>query len=388
MDGVYSIINDPIVKDKRKGELHISDLNDILDDKKFPQERHAYLLELMKKFDLCYEAREKKNVYFIPDLFEDVEPDFEWDNTQNQVIRFRYNYDDFSPDAFMTRFIVEMHQDILEDKRWRSGVYISNGDCSAKVYQSFRKNFIHVEVIGREARSYLYAIRDAFRRLHQNFEQLNITQEVFYKDYWVDYLKLINREKKNKPWYHDELDEDLPITTILNGYSTPIDRTGTQKHIKVFLASSDELKEERQQFEIFIHRENKQLYKRGIFIELELWEDGIEYMDQERLQNRYNQIVKHSDLFVCLFFTKVGKYTSEEFATAFGQFKETGKPLIYTYFKDADIKAGKLNRKDAQSLFDFQDKLDELKHFYSKYENVADLQLQFKRQLEKILPDL
>ena len=31
--------------------------------------------------------------------------------------------------------------------------------------------------------------------------------------------------------------------------------------IRIFLASSSELKEDREQFEIFIHRENQQLYK-------------------------------------------------------------------------------------------------------------------------------
>lgn len=196
MDGVYAIINDPKVKDQAKGRLHISDLERILPKKKFPKARHAYLLELMKKFDLCYAAKEQKDVYFIPDLFEDVEPDFEW-NSEGSM-HFRYNYDDFSPDVFMTRFIVEMHQDIVDEKRWRSGVYISNGSCHAKVYQSFRKNYIHVEVIGNkgEGRSYLYAIRESFRKLHQPFPQLEIKQEVRYQGYWLDYLRLVNREMK------------------------------------------------------------------------------------------------------------------------------------------------------------------------------------------------
>ncbi|MCF8374586.1 MAG: hypothetical protein K9H64_23410 [Bacteroidales bacterium] len=47
----------------------------------------------------------------------------------------------------------------------------------------------------------------------------------------------------NKPFYYVELDEDLPVTDILTGYSAPIDREGTQKHNKIFLASSVELSE-------------------------------------------------------------------------------------------------------------------------------------------------
>ena len=131
MDGVYAIINDPIVKDENKGQLHIKDLERLLPKKKFPKPRHAYLLELMQKFNLCYAAKDQRDIYFIPDLFVDAEPKFEWDS--NESMHFRYNYDDFPPDAFITRFIVEMHQDIQDNKRWRSGVLISNGACQAKV---------------------------------------------------------------------------------------------------------------------------------------------------------------------------------------------------------------------------------------------------------------
>jgi GTPase SAR1 family protein len=387
MDGVYAIINDPKVKDEAKGELHIDDLGRILAKKKFPKARHAYLLELMKKFNLCYGAKDKRDIYLIPDLFEDIEPDFEWDSDKS--MHFRYNYDDFPPNVFMTRFIVEMHQDIQKEKRWRSGVFISNGSCRAKVYQTYRKNYIHVEVMGNkgEGRSYLYAIRDTFRKLHKPFPQMQVKQEVFYKDHWLDYLELIELENVNETQYHTKLKEKLPVTDILNGYSTPIDRGGDQQHIKIFLASSAELKEEREQFEIFIHRENQQLYKRGIFIELELWENFIDAMSKTRLQDEYNNVVKNSDIFVSLFFTKVGMYTLEEFETAFGQFKKTGKPLVYTYFKNAPIDAENIT-DEIQSLLDFRKKIEDLGHFRTIYKNIDDLKLQFKNQLEKVLPNL
>ena len=385
MDGVYAIINDPKVKDESKGKLQIDDLERILPKKKFPKARHAFLLELMEKFNLCYAAKDQRNNYFIPDLFEDIEPDSEWDGDES--MHFRYNYDDFPPDVFMTKFIVEMHQDIDDEKRWRSGVFISNGSCRPKVYQSYRKNYIHIEVMGNkgEGRSYLYAIRETFRKLHKPFPQMEIKQEVLYKDHWLDYELLSKLENKNKPYYHVELDEDLPVTDILNGYSTPIDREGTQKKIKIFLASSSELKEEREQFEIFIHRENQKLYEKGIFLKLQLWENFIDAMSKTRLQDEYNSVVKHSDIFVSLFFTKVGKYTLEEFETAFGQFKKTGKPLVYTYFKNAPIDTEQIT-DEIQSLLDFRKKLEDLGHFRTIYKNIDDLKLQFKNQLEKVLP--
>ena len=187
--------------------------------------------------------------------------------------------------------------------------------------------------------------------------------------------------------YHDELDEDLPVTEILNGYSTPTDRQGTQKNIKIFLASSAELKADREQFEIFINRENQRLYEEGIFLKLELWENFIDAMSKTRLQDEYNNVVKQSDIFVSLFFTKVGKYTAEEFETAFGQFKKTGKPLVYTYFKDAPINTEEIT-DEIKSLLDFRKKLDDLGHFRTIYKNIADLKFQFRNQLERVLPKL
>ena len=265
--------------------------------------------------------------------------------------------------------------------------YISNGSCQAKIYQSYRKNYINIEISGnnQDRRSYLYSIREIFRKLHEPFKNMNILKEVKYKDYWLDYERLSKLEEKNKPWYHEKLDEDLPITDLLNGYSSPKERDGTLQIIKIFLASSYELKEDREQFEIFINRKNKRLIDEGVFLKLEIWEDFIDAMSQTRLQNEYNTVIEQSDIFVSLFFTKVGKYTKEEFEIAFGQFKATGKPIIYTYFKNANINAEDIT-EEIQSLLDFKKRLKELDHFRTVYDNIYDLKEQFGNQLEKILP--
>ena len=53
---------------------------------------------------------------------------------------------------------------------------------------------------------------------------------------------------------------------------------GRAMHIeikKLFLASSNELKEDRQEFEIFILRENKEWVKQGVSLEVVKWEDFL-----------------------------------------------------------------------------------------------------------------
>jgi hypothetical protein len=156
---------------------------------------------------------------------------------------------------------------------------------------------------------------------------------------------------------------------------------------KLFLASSAELSEDRKEFEIFVNRKNKDWVDKGVFLELVVWEDFLDAVSKTRLQDEYDKAIRECDLFVMLFFTKVGKYTEEEFETAFGQFRASSKPFIFTYFKDAQIGTGSADRKDLTSLWAFQDKLDALGHFYTRYKNIDELKLHFNRQLDKLVAD-
>ncbi len=154
---------------------------------------------------------------------------------------------------------------------------------------------------------------------------------------------------------------------------------------RLFLASSAELKEERKEFEIFINRKNKEWVDRGVFLELLIWEDFLDAVSRTRLQDEYNQAIRACDIFVMLFFTKVGQYTEEEFETAFGQFQASNKPYIFTYFKDAKISTGSANKKELMSLWAFQEKLDALGHFYTRYKDIDQLKFHFNQQLDKLV---
>ena len=85
-----------------------------------------------------------------------------------------------------------------------------------------------------------------------------------------------------------------------------------------------------------------------------------------------------------LFFTKVGPHAEEEFATAFAQFKATGKPLILTCFKDSEISTGTASKKDLMSLWAFQEKLTALGHFPTVYRNLAELKLHLDQQFDQL----
>ncbi|MEX2514002.1 MAG: hypothetical protein WD398_13940 [Cyclobacteriaceae bacterium] len=149
------------------------------------------------------------------------------------------------------------------------------------------------------------------------------------------------------------------------------------KKIKIFLASSKELQEDRKQFEIEIYRKCKMWIDMELFLHLDIWEDLSSRMSKTSSQEEYNKNVKGCDLFILLASTKVGMYTAEEFEQAFGEFKAKKKPFIFTYFKQV---AGTLE----PSLQQFKKNLEGLGHFYAMYQDSNDLWNQFNKELERL----
>jgi hypothetical protein len=155
-----------------------------------------------------------------------------------------------------------------------------------------------------------------------------------------------------------------------------------QQSIKIFLASSSELRAERDEFDRHFSRHDEPRLR------ISRWEDSLDAMSQTRLQDEYNQAVPESDIVVCLFATRAGQFTVEEFEIAFAQFQSTGRPRIFTYFKEASVNPSTADRKDLQALWDFQDRLKQLGHYQSSFKNIDDLKLQFTDQVKKLKPIL
>jgi len=154
---------------------------------------------------------------------------------------------------------------------------------------------------------------------------------------------------------------------------------------KLFLASSSEMAEHREAFRLLIASKNDEWVGRGVFLKVVVWEDVLDAVSQTRLQEEYNKAVRESDIFVMLFCSKVGRYTEEEFTTAFGQFKATSTPVIFTYVNDAPTSTGSTDLADLSSLRTFQEKLKALGHYQTVYKNIDELKYKFNQQLDKLV---
>jgi hypothetical protein len=181
-------------------------------------------------------------------------------------------------------------------------------------------------------------------------------------------------------------DEGEPATSIDSDQSESEGGVDI-KTIQIFLASSAELSEDRDAFDLYFRQQNDRLRKQGVYLEIVRWENFLDAMSSTRLQDEYNQAICNCDVFVSLFKTKTGKYTEEEFDVAHQTFQDTGKPRIYTYFRKATVSTSDVNVDDLISLRDFKKKLGELEHFYTEYESIDGLQKHFRDQLDKLRGD-
>ena len=156
------------------------------------------------------------------------------------------------------------------------------------------------------------------------------------------------------------------------------------KTIKIFLASSSELEGDRLQIERQLGRKNRILKNKKIEFELVHWEYFIDTISKTRLQDEYNKAIKNCDLFIILAFTKMGKFSKEEFNVAYETFIEQNKPKILVYFKNREVKIHEITFDEIISLFEFKKAVNEKGHFPNYYHNIEELKNHLYDQLEKI----
>jgi len=217
---VYKIINSEKLAET-KGILNLKLLGEILErkcdeDYYYPPERYRFIIDLMKKFELCYEL--DNNRILIPDLLEVQEPefDFDYDNSLGFVIEY-----DFLPKSILPRFIVRMHNDIKGDLRWRTGVVLEDEefDSTAVIIADEEAKKICINVTGTERRDYFAVMLFQFRDINKSFEKLEAIEKVPMPDnpkITVSYEHLLRLEKKGIEMYlPDGSDKECNVNDLL-----------------------------------------------------------------------------------------------------------------------------------------------------------------------------
>ncbi|MFZ2726754.1 MAG: COR domain-containing protein [Methylococcaceae bacterium] len=229
-DAVYKVLDNRAII-QNFGCFNKNDLSSIWQEVQYCDFR-AELLDLMKKFKLCYEIPNKKQHYISPQLLENKAPVYYWQSANNLLLRYQY---DFMLKGIISQLIVIMHEYIANNYQWvwKSGVVLEKQGARAEIIEYYGKREIHIRVSGYYKKELLNNIRHELDKINNSYERLkdkckklipcncrrcsNSTEPYFY-----DYAKLkerINHRKYTiecgKPPYNEvdilKLVEDISI---------------------------------------------------------------------------------------------------------------------------------------------------------------------------------
>jgi len=172
-NGVYKILNSHELF-QNQGRLTLSMLNNVLNLPEYPSNKRLFIVDMMKKFELCYDIEPDKS-FLIPDLLPKDEP---YTGVWDSELAFQIHYN-ILPSSIITRFIVRMNA-FVHKTVWRSGVVLKSGGNTALVKADYEDRIIYIWVSGDEntRRDFLSAIRVELDAIHKTIAKIDATEKV------------------------------------------------------------------------------------------------------------------------------------------------------------------------------------------------------------------
>lgn len=220
-NAVYRLVDSKDVIDSY-GKFSYSQLTEIWRD--YPEERHIHLIELMKRFELCFELPATQN-YIVPELLNTKKPKFGWN--EDSTAKFIYSYE-FMPVGILTRFIARNHDMIANDIYWKNGVLLKREGGRALIISEPLNRRIIVQIHGDEPAVLLSIIRREFDIIHATLnnphtkcyvpcvcKECKISKNPYMHEF--DYLRRAKSREKRTVECKNTLDE-VSINEILGAY--------------------------------------------------------------------------------------------------------------------------------------------------------------------------
>jgi internalin A len=219
-NGVYTILNSHMLF-QNKGMLERKWLGQILDPQKYPRDKHLFIMDIMRKFELCFDFMDFPDQRFlVPDLLTREEPDTgEWIG----ALAFQLHYN-VLPSSIISRFIVRTQQYLNKNTLWRTGVVLKNDEenrALVKADLEDKKIFIWVDGPEKSRRRFLEVIRSNFYTIHKTIPGIVVDEKVplpWHPEITVDFTHLLRLEVKSiTDWIPEGLAEAVNVKQLLNG---------------------------------------------------------------------------------------------------------------------------------------------------------------------------
>src|ERR1035441_2398447 len=200
--GVYRIITSPLLAES-KGELWLSSLGGILPQNEYPPHMHSFLIELMRKFELCFPYHDDtlSHRFLIPELLGKKQPDLRGEFSPDNCVSFRYEYR-ILPEGLLPRFITRTHVMSHPSERWRTGVVLRWEGSQALVRADKQERQVIIRVAGdsEKRRRLLAVIRENFDVIHSELKGFRPTEWIALEENpgeWVNQQDMETFFKRN-----------------------------------------------------------------------------------------------------------------------------------------------------------------------------------------------
>lgn len=222
-NSVYRILNYPALQSN--GVLERRQLGQILPARQYPRDKHLFIMDMIRKFDLCFDFEAQKDEkWLIPDLLPKEEPNTgDW----SSALAFQYHYN-VLPGSVISRFIVRMHPYIHQNTYWRNGVVLARegNEALVKADREDRKIYIRVRGPEKTRRALLAIIRWQFDAIHQTIPGLEVVEKVPMPDHPqiepVDYGYLRDLEGMGESAFIPPgLRQRVSVRQLLDGVDEP-----------------------------------------------------------------------------------------------------------------------------------------------------------------------
>ena len=147
------------------------------------------------------------------------------------------------------------------------------------------------------------------------------------------------------------------------------------KKIKIFIASSEELDEERNMMAVLANSLNTALVPQGVQVIVVEWGNLDASMDCDHKQEEYRAKLRECEICMVLYWTTFGKYTERVLDVAYEEMKKGNKlQKLFVYFKDSD-------KEPTKELKEFRDSFPtKYGQCFTQYQNVDTLKAHFLLQ--------
>ena len=245
--GVYKIIN--WVNEEKKYSLTLDDFVKVFseDGNRYPTDKHEFLFNLMKHYELAYETSNGKNL-IIPHLLNKDRPAILPVFQVGDSLMIRYEAEQPLPPNTISRFIVRHNQEIKKENSnylvWRYGVVLEDGNGSIALVREDDRT-ISVSVRGNEETEFISSLRktlnDIFNSYKSDKPKLKyrvkrfgeIPDDIEEKNpLWLADRNIINHHQREKEYYDDVTDQSIPMPDVVEKYNINADTVilGGQGH--------------------------------------------------------------------------------------------------------------------------------------------------------------